>query len=65
MEWISINESAPEYNELCLCICDDGPDNSTIAGFYESGRVFNDATGCSWRVKWWCPIPDEIKYFQP
>jgi hypothetical protein len=65
MNWISIDESKPDYNDTCLCIADDGPDHTTFVGEYETGRCFKDHHGYSWRVKWWWKLPEELTHFQP
>jgi hypothetical protein len=63
--WIPVAERLPDYDQKCLCICDDAPDNSTIVGDYEAASVFRDASGYSWRVKYWCPIPESLLNFKP
>jgi len=65
LKWIPVTERLPDYDQKCLCICDDAPDNSTIVGDYEAASVFRDASGYSWRVKFWCPIPESLLNFKP
>jgi len=56
-KWIPVTERLPEDNERYLCITED---NNWIVGEYEHNYIFCDASGCSWRCRYWCSIPNSL-----
>lgn len=62
LKWIPVAERLPEDNGRYFCIT---ADDTWIVGEYEHNYIFCDPSGCSWRCKLWCPIPDSLLIINP
>lgn len=62
LKWIPVTERLPEDNGRYICVT---ADDTWIVGEYEHNYIFCDPSGCSWRCKLWCPIPDSLLNFKP
>lgn len=62
LKWIPVTERLPEDNGRYFCVT---ADDTWIVGEYEHNYIFCDPSGCSWRCKLWCPIPDSLLNFKP
>lgn len=60
-KWIPVTERLPEDNGRYFCVT---ADDTWIVGEYEHNYIFCDPSGCSWRCKLWCPIPDSLLNFK-
>lgn len=62
LKWIPVTERLPEDNGRYFCVT---ADDTWIVGEYEHNYIFCDPSGCSWRCKLWCAIPDSLLNFKP